>query len=354
MKTKKLTISISDIVTLVAIVSLLFFIPYLLMVALGDSWIGAFFDLKYVIPPLLIVLGGFLISYYVLVPQFLIKKRSSGKFVIFTIVTYLLLSWGSGQLGHYIYGPLAAKHDIPEFPLTLEAFFFLSTNLFNVLLIYTAMSIRFNQRNRTLELENAKQAKEQLQGELMRLKGQLNPHFLFNTLNNISSLSAFDPEATQESISRLSDMLRYVLYESSGEKVPLQKDVEFMRNYMSLMLIRYEDTLQLDADMRVSTPDRQIPPMLFISLLENAFKYGASSLHPCSLKVSLTDDDRELRFCVENTMLTPQEMASKKRGGLGLENLKKRLELIYPEHFTFNYGETQDNCYKAEIKILWN
>lgn len=353
-KPKNLIISISDIITLVVIVSILFLIPTLIMVAMGNSWLSAFCNLKYALPPLFVIISAFLTSYYLLIPQFLIKTRSTAKFILYTILCYMVLGAGSNQLGHFIY-PDVSTMGFPKLPVEAAIAFHLCFFLVNMLLIYTAMSIRFNQRNRALEVERAQQEKEQAQNELMRLKGQLNPHFLFNTLNNISSLSAFDPDATQESISRLSDMLRYVLYESSAEKVPLQKDIEFMQNYMNLMQIRYEDTLKLEVSMQVSNPDVQVPPMLFISLLENAYKYGATSLHPCTLTVQLHDEaDGSLHFCMENTLLTPQEMASKKRGGLGLENLKKRLDLMYPEKHTFTYGETENKSYKAEIHILCN
>lgn len=354
MKNKKLIIEISDIITLVMIIFLLHLIPVLVMVAIGNSWMNAILSLKYALPPLFVIITGFLISYYLLIPRFLIKVRSTIKFVVSIIILYILLGLGSVQLGHYIY-PDVSSFEFSKPPFEMDLAFQLSFILVNFLLIATAMSLRFNQRNRMLELERAQQLEEQAQSELMRLKGQLNPHFLFNTLNNISSLSAFDPDATQESISRLSEMLRYVLYDSSDEKVSLKKDVEFMQNYMNLMQIRYEDTLKPEVSMKVNHPDLQISPMLFISLLENAYKYGASSLHPCTLSVKLEDDDKGVvHFCIANTLLTEQEMASKKKGGLGLVNLKKRLDLLYPDKYTFTYGEKEDNYYQAEVFISCN
>lgn len=354
MTSKKLIINISDIITMAVIVSMFFLIPMLIMVAMGSNWMTAFFNLKYALPPLFVIISSFLLSYYLLIPKFLIKNRSTLKFILYTFLCYLILGMGSHQLGSFIY-PDVSTMVFPKWPFELEVASNLVFFLENLLLIYTAMSFRFKQRNRALELERAQQAQEQVQNELMRLKGQLNPHFLFNTLNNISSLSAFDPDATQESISRLSEMLRYVLYDSSAEKVPLQKDIEFMQNYMNLMQIRYEDTLKLEVNMQVSNTEVQIPPMLFISLLENAYKYGASSLHPCKIQVNLSDEtDGSLHFCVENTLLSEQELASKKRGGLGQVNLKKRLELMYPENHSFTYGEIDNKSYKAEIHILCN
>ncbi|MCF0159731.1 MAG: histidine kinase [Bacteroidaceae bacterium] len=348
----KLKIDWSDIIMQVVIVSIMFFIPMLVMAAIGRSWLQAFFDLKYALPPLFTLLGGFLINYYWLVPRFLIEEHSWLKYSLACIACYALLKLGSHQLGYFIYSGLdPGIFSVPNIPTELAIAFELGVILMNFLLILAAWSLRFRQRNRQLELIHAEQAKEQAQSELLRLKGQLNPHFLFNTLNNISSLSAIDTDAAQESISRLSEMLRYVLYDSSTERVSLKKDVDFMLNYINLMQIRYEDTLKLDVQMQVNDPDRQIPPMLFISLLENAYKYGASSLHDCWLRVKLTDEGGSLRFLIENTLLTEQEMASKKRGGVGLENLAKRLLLMYSDHHTFTYGETADGSFRAEIVI---
>lgn len=352
MKKKSFIIDWTDVFTEVVILFMTIFIPTLIMMAIGNSWTEAFFNLKYAIPPLFTILGGFLINYYWLIPSFLIKRRSNVKFWTLCICIYLLLSAGAHILGYYIYPSVVEPGGLPHMPAELLIAFQLSYILFNVLLIMAAMSLRFRQHTRTLELEKVEQEKEQAQNELLRLKGQLNPHFLFNTLNNISSLSAFDPDATQESISRLSDMLRYVLYDSSIEMVPLHKDIEFMQNYINLMQIRYEDTLKLDVQMQVNNPERLVPPMLFISLLENAYKYGATSLHDCRLIVKLSDENDRLHFMIENTLLTDQEMASKKRGGLGLENLAKRLKLVYPEKHSLEFG-IQGDVYRAVVEILY-
>lgn len=349
MKNKNFIIDWSDVLMELVILFMTIFIPSLIMIALGNSWIDAFFNLKFAIPPLFTILGGFLINYYWLIPNYLIRKRSSVKYSVFCIGVYLLLSAGAHVLGYYIY-PKVSPGGFPPLPAELLIAFQLSYILFNVLLIMAAMSLRFRQHNRQLEIEHAKHDKEQAQNELLRLKGQLNPHFLFNTLNNISSLSAFDPDATQESISRLSEMLRYVLYDSSTEMVPLHKDIEFIKNYINLMQIRYDETLKLNTTFQITNPERQIPPMLFISLLENAYKYGASSLHECHLDIVLKEDGQQLLFTVTNTLLTDQEMASKKKGGVGLDNLKKRLELTYPDSHTFTYGIVGD-VFKAEVQI---
>lgn len=351
MKQKKLSIDWTGVATIVILFAIILFIPLLIFVALGSSWLQAFFKMKYAIPFLFTLTGGFLINYYYLIPRFSLYQKSPKKYLAGCIITYVLLSLGSAQIGCYVYPDLGSV-GVFNIPKEINLAFMLQNALMNILVVITAFTVRYSQRNRQLELQQIEQDKERAQNELQRLKGQLNPHFLFNTLNNISSLAAFDPDATQESIGRLSDMLRYVLNDSSATLVPLKKDIEFMQNYMDLMQIRYEDTLQLKVDFHVSDDDWTIPPMLFISLLENAYKYGASSLHPCSIEVKLQNDEQELTFSIVNTMLTPQEMASKTRGGVGLQNLRKRLELAYPGKHNMEYHEDKEqNRFYAQIVI---
>lgn len=348
---KRLVVEWTDIMTSVFVFFMLVFITQLIIVGMGNSWIDAFYYLKYAIPALFMLSGNFLIHYYFLIPKYSLYKKSIRKYLIGSIIAYLLLSLGNYILGCFIFSDVSIS-GLPHMPTEISLAFQLLFFMLNLLLIVTAFSIRFRQRNRLLEIQHAEQEKEYAQNELQRLKGQLNPHFLFNTLNNISSLAAFDPNATQESISRLSDMLRYVLNDSSATMVPVKKDIEFMQNYMELMQIRYEGTLELNADFQLANEDWTVPPMLFISLLENAYKYGASSLHPCSIQVKLQSDEQELTFATENTILTPQEMTSKTRGGLGLQNLKKRLELAYPGKHNMEYHEDKEqNRFYAQIVI---
>lgn len=348
---KRLIVDWTDIMTLVFVFAMLLFIPQLIIVAMGSSWLEAFFYLKYAVPALFVLTGNFLIHYFFLIPRYSLYRKSITKYLVGFIISYILLNFGNYILGVIIFSDVTIT-GLPQMPLELSLAFQVLFFMLNLLLIITAFSLRYRQRNRHLELLQIEQEKERAQNELHRLKGQLNPHFLFNTLNNISSLAGFDPDATQESISRLSDMLRYVLHDSSADLVPLRKDLEFMQNYMDLMQIRYEDTLQLKVKVQISDEDWQIPPMLFISLLENAYKYGASSLHPCSIELTLQENSRQLLFSIENTMLTPQELASKTKGGVGLQNLKKRLELVYPNKHSLCYGEDREqNHFHAQIEI---
>ena len=354
----KLRTSWGQFPLLAFLIWLMFFIPFLGHMATGKGVEQAFYSLKYVTPLYFLWIGTFCLNYFWLVPRYFLRKKYM-VFWLLQILFYWMLNMGAGQLAFYLYeisdnAAIFGRHEAPKE-------FFVLYHLINLLLIIlitvAAISLRTTQLNKLLQDEKAQIEKERTEGELERLKGQLNPHFLFNTLNNISSLAAFDPDATQTAIARLSDMLRYVLYETSDARVPLQKDLDFIQNYIDLMNIRYEDTLHLDVDLKTSHPEYQIPPMLFISLLENAFKYGASSLHECRLQAKLEEQiDKDgrlegLTFTVRNTQLTDEEMRNKEKGGVGLQNLEKRLCLLYPDQHQLTCEETGDGYYVAKLEL---
>ena len=357
----KLKTTWGQLAVLCIVIWLMFFIPFLGQIAAGQSMEHAFYSLQYVTPIYFLWIGIFCLNYFWLVPRYFLRKKYT-KYLLLLILVYWLLNLASGQLAFFLYRPdhlvdntaMWGIHDIlPE----LFAMFHLVNLLFCILITVASISLRVTQLNKLLQEEKAEMEKERTEGELERLKGQLNPHFLFNTLNNISSLAAFDPDATQTSIARLSDMLRYVLYETSDARVPLQKDLDFIQNYIDLMNIRYEDTLHLDVNLKTAHPEYQIPPMLYISLLENAFKYGASSLHPCQIQALLEEKLNKdgklesLTFTVKNTLLTEEEMRNKKKGGMGLQNLEKRLNLLYPGKHQLTCGETGDGSYVAKLEL---
>lgn len=353
MKKLDLKIQIDWVVifTQVVLWGLFIFIFLLVSVGTGSNWLEAFFRLKYAVPFLLSLITGFLINYLWLIPTFLRQKKVS-IYIIANVITLFFMHFEAGVLVYLIMD--LKDYDftlVPQIPEELRLAAQLGFFLIYFLIILCAVFLHVQQWNRKLLWEAEIQAKEKASNELERLKGQLNPHFLFNTLNNISSLSAFDPDATQISISKLSDMLRYVLYDSSAAQVPLHKDLDFLQNYIDLMNIRYVDTLKLDVQLQTSHPELMVPPMLCISLLENAYKYGASSLHPCFITVQLVESETELTFIVRNSLLTTEELNSKYKGGIGFDNLEKRLELLFPGEHLLSYGEIGDGEFESKLTI---
>ena len=162
------------------------------------------------------------------------------------------------------------------------------------------------------------------EAELEWLKNQLNPHFLFNTLNNISSLVQIDADKAQDAIAQLSDLMRYAMYETRHETVPIQGEVDFMRNYIELMKLRCNDKTEVNCQLSTVNCQQDIAPLLFISLIENAFKHGVSSSRPSKIDIRMEQQDDNLVFTCDNTNF-PKDDTDRSGSGIGLENTRRRL-----------------------------
>lgn len=200
--------------------------------------------------------------------------------------------------------------------------------------------------------------RENLEQQMEYLKYQLNPHFLMNTLNNIHALIDIDSQQAQEAVIQLSKILRYVLYDSNRPLVSMSKEVEFMKNYVRLMRMRYTDRLRFT----VSQPDDgqgvMVAPLLFISFVENAFKHGVSYQEESFIDISgkrYTDasgHNRLLWTCrnSKHQRQHQEQTAVPRQGGVGMDNVRKRLDLIYGKDYTLGVNET-DDTYEVILDI---
>lgn len=225
------------------------------------------------------------------------------------------------------------------------------------LFVFAAFALRSMQRNQKLERERLIQQEELARMETERLKSQLNPHFIFNTLNNISALVEISPESARDAIARLSLMMRHILEQGGIRFVPLDSEIGFLRDYISLMQLRYTSSLEVRAEFPDESVTRavSVPPMLFISLVENAFKHGASSRVPSSIGIRMTVDGASLTLDVSNTLLPRKLRSSVPSHGVGITNLCRRLEMLYPGSFTFSCGEREyESLYRATLTIPCN
>ena len=204
--------------------------------------------------------------------------------------------------------------------------------------------IRTNQIRQQLRDEKAKNT----EAELAWLKNQINPHFLFNTLNNISSLTQIDPDAAQDAIAQLSDLLRYAMYETNKKTVPIQGEVEFMRNYICLMKLRCNEKTEVTTSFDIQQ-DTEIAPLLFISLIENAFKHGVSSSRLSKIDIRLLQEGNQLIFNCDNTNY-PKDDADRSGSGIGLENTRRRLDLMYAGHYQWEQS-LHDDIYHVKITL---
>ncbi|MFT5892983.1 MAG: two-component system LytT family sensor kinase [Dokdonia sp.] len=194
---------------------------------------------------------------------------------------------------------------------------------------------------------------ETLETELKLLKSQINPHFLFNALNNIYALSAIDAGKTQESISYLSNMLRYVLYECERPFVTLQKEVDYIEDYIKLFSLKSSKTYPIETHFTMADTSIVIAPMLLIPFVENAFKHSTiESIKDTFIKIHIDANQDTITFKIENT-IAPNNTKKDDVGGIGLENVKKRLAILYPENHTLHVSEEM-NIFHVELTLKTN
>ena len=189
-------------------------------------------------------------------------------------------------------------------------------------------------------------AHENLEQQLEYLRYQINPHFFMNTLNNIHALVDIDPEQAKETILELSKMMRFVLYEGNKQGVPLSRELDFIRHYMALMQLRYTDKVHIDLNLPDEVPDRQIPPLILVTFIENAFQHGVSYQHDSFVEVKVTAANNELQFTCRNSKA---DKPNEEKGGVGLSNVRKRLNLLYGSSYALRIHNAED--YSVELNI---
>jgi putative regulator of cell autolysis len=182
------------------------------------------------------------------------------------------------------------------------------------------------------------------------LKYQINPHFFMNTLNNIHALIDIDTESAKNAVIELSKMMRYVLYESGREIISLNRDIQFLKNYIELMRIRYTDAVNISVESPGNLPEQlSIPPLLLIVFVENAFKHGVSYNHPSFIRLKIEYADGQVTSTLTNSRHAAQ--SSKHPAGIGLENVRKRLELIYgAKNYSLEIRE-EEKTYTVKLVI---
>ena len=221
--------------------------------------------------------------------------------------------------------------------------FMIFSLLLCLMAIGIALSIRYMMRR-------SERKQKEVEAELAWLKNQINPHFLFNTLNNISSLAQIDGDETQEAIMQLSDLLRYAMYETNKPRVPISGEVEFMRNYIELMKLCCNEMTTVNFQLSTFNSQLEVPPLLFISLVENAFKHGMDSNSPATIDIRLQQQDDTLVFTCDNTN-NPKPTKDRSGSGIGLDNTRRRLDLLYPGRYTWEQTITPENIYHVCVKL---
>ncbi|MEI7896727.1 MAG: histidine kinase [bacterium] len=296
---------------------------------------------------ILITIGFLAISVYInlllLIPVFFNRR----KYLLFTffefgnILLFILLNY---YITYFFEGGQQPENFMSEF---------IAEFILVLLFLVVSSLMKFTQDSITLqdvELRMQEVEKQKIEAELSALKAQVNPHFFFNTLNSLYALSLDKSDKAPELILKLSDLMRYVIYESKDDMVPIGKQLEFLQSYVYLERLRTNDSLDVRFEVTGDRPEVKTAPLLYLAFIENAFKHGAKdkSDNPyIHIGFNLEHDDRVI-FTIENR--ADPFRRKHPGGGFGLANVKKRLELLYPGKYKLNISESVTE-YRVELTI---
>lgn len=297
----------------------------------------------------LLLLSFFYINYLYLIPRFYFTNKYriffaciAVCFAVVAILPNLLIPGMHGGLPHI--DSMPPMDDFPRemnsngvHPTEATRIFFLPSmhggSLLQFMLVFSlSFFLRINQRLSHIQ-------SEKLKTEVSYLRAQINPHFLFNTLNSLYALALEKSDSAPEAILRLSSMMRYVVTESGRDRVALENEVNYVKNYISLQRLRMDDNTPLSFIISGNTGGKYISPLLLIPFIENAFKYGLNPEEDTFISIRIDVTDTQLEMRVKNNKVT-MNLAAEEQSGHGLNNTLKRLEYLYPEKHTLTIFDT--------------
>ena len=216
-----------------------------------------------------------------------------------------------------------------------------------ILLVGFDAGLKISMRWAKLEQEKMKLQTENIENQLAILKNQVSPHFFMNTLNNIHALVDIDTDEAKKAIIKLSNLMRHLLYDSEEKMTPIKKEIEFIESYIELMRLRFSNKVKISVEIPSEIPNKFIAPLLFTSLLENAFKHGISYHSNSFIKIALSFSEENLIFMIENSNHPKKDEAA---SGIGVENTKKRLDLIYKNKYTLAIDQNE-KIYRVNLSV---
>tara|TARA_R110002050_G_scaffold32534_4_gene83729 strand:+ start:13451 stop:14353 length:903 start_codon:yes stop_codon:yes gene_type:complete len=272
---------------------------------------------------------AYLNAYY-LMPKFIYTKRYF-EYTVYILLSLFIMLLVKYNLTYY----LVSTDVMPEAQDVINSLtigYAVQTMIGEVYVIsfFTAIKLTIDWLRESSKLHDLE--KRQLKTELRFLRSQVSPHFFFNTLNNIYSLTLEKSDQAPEVVLKLSELMRYLLYATKKQRQDLTSEINCIRNYIDLERIRFDDSLKIDMNISGNLDNCKIPPMLLIPLIENCFKHGASkNIGDMKIKIDVNVDDSFMDFKVSNSIpvVKKEYVYPVKRGGIGLSNVKKRLELGY-------------------------
>ena len=320
---------------------MLFYIPLTWNVVLP----GVFWLWQMIVLVLLIIL--FYSNAKIIVPKTIIKDNTS-PYLIWAFLSIFVM-----QLIAYFYTSQTDLHTKISVVLGFKKYRnpYFDNYVFMLTLLVLGISTSWAMLQYWQKAAQHKQKLEQdkTMAELAMLKAQINPHFFFNSLNSIYSLTYTDIEDSRNALHTLSRMMRYLLYSTEGERTTLLKEVEFLKDFIALMKLRANSKLTISTEIPEKLHDYPIVPMLLLPLVENAFKHGVHATDKSEIHIKLSQQGTDLTFEVENTFF--EKVSIPDEGGIGLTNTKRRLHLIYPNRHVMTFGVTPDGTYRIKLKI---
>jgi len=320
----------------------LFFIPFLLLEPKGGF---SGYLVRVGTTTILTVLFYYL-NYQYLIPRFLFTR----KFLVYMVVIIgsLIVSCVIVDLYYYFVVSFVERWHHRPSPVFSRGMW---VPLFPLLTaVAIGISLRLAKEWARIEKERRELQNEKLISELALLKSQINPHFLFNTLNNICSLARKKSDDTEPAVIKLSQIMRYMLTDSRQDKVNLTDEVDYLNNFIELQKIRLGDKVDLTFNISGDISMIQVEPLLLIPFVENAFKHGISYKERSMIRIDLKTDSGGLVFAVENTKPSLRDHYNLEESGIGLKNVRRRLELLYPGKYILDIKDT-DSKYQIMLKI---
>jgi sensor histidine kinase YesM len=287
----------------------------------------------------------FYLNLFYLLPQLYYKQKKTRYFITIFILLLIAVYLPSYIKTQLIQQPLHFEKNFPGKPFNDKDRIF---GFLQFLIIWFLSSIiSLSQRYRRMERRNKEMKEQKLNAELSYLKAQINPHFLFNTLNNIYALSICQSEQTPEAILKLSAIMRYVTEDAEAEMVPLEKELDYLNNYIALQQLRSNKSLVITFTVNGDPNNKIIAPLLLINFIENAFKHGVSNHTPCFVNIAISIDENQLTMEVINKKNTGLKADSTTTGS---NNTKRRLLLQYPGKHKLTV-EDKDDLYQVTLQI---
>jgi LytS/YehU family sensor histidine kinase len=289
---------------------------------------------------------SFSIGVYVFYAHLFIFQKYLGKKKYKQYFTYLSAILLTGQIPYLLFLWLRNEPTDSSVMYLLTSIYWADATffLFNSIIVAAIGALIVN----TIKKEEL--LKHAINTELVYLKSQINPHFLFNTLNNIHTLVYMQAPAAPEAVMRLSSLMRYMLYESNATAVPLLIELNYLKDYIGLQQLRYKANDVVDFRVDGNVERYQVAPLLFVHLLENAYKHSPAKLETGSIKVNVSVKGNSLVFSCHNPVGNKIDNLLEEQGGIGLANVQKRLQLLYPEKHNLEIDKTETH-FSVQLKI---